>query len=131
MIPPPARRRSLLRIHRLMFVLVVGVVLVAIFVVRGRERVAGRQRIVVPAAAPVPPPTPTRSRAPAVGVAPLADEDDAEEREVRVIDALVGKGDIGRARANAEDFLERHPTGARAAHVERLTGVHPHGPTGE
>jgi hypothetical protein len=124
---PPRRRRFVLRIHRVIFVGVVTAVVGVGFVVRGRQR-AGRSGMPdAPAAADTPTapsPAVARTEPPPSARTPASVE--AEDREVRAIDALVAKGDIGRARAVAEEFLERHPTGPRAAHVERLTGVHPH-----
>jgi hypothetical protein len=50
----------------------------------------------------------------------------SEERASLRIDALVYAGDVGRARDDAEEYLRRYPDGKYAAHVETLTGVHPH-----
>jgi hypothetical protein len=123
---PPIRRRFALQVRPLILVLIVGVALTVVFVVRGQQRVQGETASAVS-------PTVTAPRAPRLpeaspGPAPpsAAAADDEEEREARAIDGLVAKGDIGRARAQTEAFLARHPTGPRAARLERLTGVHPH-----
>ena len=47
-----------------------------------------------------------------------------EERAQRAIDALVSLNRIGEAHREAELFIERWPTGERAAHVMNLMGVH-------
>jgi hypothetical protein len=55
-----------------------------------------------------------------------------EERAQRAIDALVALGSIGEAHREAEQFIERWPSGERAVHVMNLMGVHPRpkpGPT--
>jgi hypothetical protein len=54
-----------------------------------------------------------------------------EERAQRAIDALVALGSIGEAHREAEQFIERWPTGERAEHVMNLMGVHPRPKRGE
>jgi len=57
---------------------------------------------------------------------PGASDAAAEERAALRVDALVFARRIGLARDAAEVFLQRYPDGARAQHIEMLTGVHPH-----
>jgi hypothetical protein len=106
--------------------------------------VARRQRSAPPAARPVAPPAePARAEpAAAPAAAPpearpaaaprrgtrAAEGSDDQQRRAQAIDALVAKGDMGRARAEAEELLRLYPSGAEAVRIERLTGVHPHPP---
>ena len=48
----------------------------------------------------------------------------AEERAWLKVDALVAMQQIGRARAEAEEFLRRYPHSAHAQRIRNLTGVH-------
>lgn len=50
----------------------------------------------------------------------------AEERASLRVDALVNIGQIGQARDAAEAYYDRYPHGSFAAHLEQLTGAHPH-----
>jgi hypothetical protein len=52
----------------------------------------------------------------------------AEEREARIIDALVALDRIGEAHSEAMLFVQHHPTGPFSAHVMNLMGVHPRPP---
>jgi hypothetical protein len=52
----------------------------------------------------------------------------AAERLALRVDALVKLGKIGAARDSAEKYLELHPNGPAAEHIEVLTGVHPRPP---
>lgn len=49
----------------------------------------------------------------------------AEAEQVHHIDELVAAGRLGEAHAEAMDFVQAHPSGAIAAHVMNLMGVHP------
>jgi len=52
----------------------------------------------------------------------------AEERAALKVDALVSADRIGIARDAAEEFMRQYPHSPRVAHLEALTGVHPHPP---
>ena len=123
--------------RRLILLIALLVAVIAAMVVLTR-----RESATPPSSEPLPPPAsaqpanaerpdsapPSAVPAPASARPPAATKVDREQREAEAIDALVRKGDIGRARAMAEEFLARHQTGPYAAHIEALTGVHPHPP---
>lgn len=48
------------------------------------------------------------------------------ERAAVAIQALVSIGKIGQARAEAETFVKRYPTGDLTMRIENLTGIHSH-----
>jgi len=52
----------------------------------------------------------------------------AQERAALKVDALVAAQRIGIARDAAEEFMRQYPHSPRIAHLEALTGVHPHPP---